>query len=103
MNKTDNKINRLEEQFKKVKAELANMNNIKREEEKKILLRKQVLIGEIVWGLMSKDDQYKKEILHLVKDNIKKPSDKKLFDLQIGLIKPMENLSADPFNSPDAP
>jgi len=102
MSKIDNKISKLEEQLENIKSQLVKLNNTKRDEEKKLLLRKQLLIGEIIWELMSKDDQYRKEILKLVEKNIKKPSDKKLFSLPIGLIKPVENLSSDPFNSPDA-
>ncbi|WP_288355570.1 hypothetical protein [uncultured Cycloclasticus sp.] len=101
MSKIDNKISKLEEQLENIKSQLVKLNNTKRDEEKKLLLRKQLLIGEIIWELMSKDDQYRKEILKLVEKNIKKPSDKKLFGLPIGLIKPVENLSSDPFNSPD--
>ena len=102
MNNLERKIINAEKQFEAVKSKLEKLNNLKHEEEKKLLLRKHFVIGKMMWELMSNDDQYKKEVLQLVKENIKKPSDKKLFDLPIGLIKPVENLSSDPFNSPDA-
>ena len=98
MSKIDGDIFKLEEQLKKVKSKLADLNNAKREEENKIIHRKQLLIGEMILRLMSENPEYEKEILQLIKKTFKKSRDKKLFGIT-GLIKPLGDITEDPYFS----
>lgn len=93
MNKIDNKISRLEDQFEKVKAELENMNNTKREEEKKILLRKQIIIGKMVIDKMNKNENFHTKTLARLDKTLTKKIERELFSLGNFQAKPSDETS----------
>lgn len=71
MNKIDNKLTKLNDQLKTLKSQINQINNVKREREEKLLIRKQIIIGKMVINEMNTSDEYKSEILEqLIKSTL---------------------------------
>jgi len=93
MSKIDGDIFKLEEQLKKVKSKLADLNNAKREEEKKILLRKQMIVGKMVIDEMHKSEEFHTKTLTKLSKILTRKIDRELFSIDSCEVKLSDEIS----------
>ncbi len=81
MNKIDSDIEKLEQKLRESKAKLINLTNQKKEQEKQLTLKKQLIIGEFVLKKMQDDKGYLDSLLNELDGILIKPFERELFNL----------------------